>query len=147
MSTALFSIPVELRRSFWFTTFRRAYSVLLLVLLFQVGWDVLVQIGLLAVLVVAVLFVETRQVSSLDSVMLRPQGVLLLRNHGGDWVEAQSVHASLVHPWLTVFSAKFSRDTHYWAIFPDCCNAEAFRQLRVWLNWEVKHASQNAPSS
>jgi hypothetical protein len=137
MSAAQFSIQLELRCSFWWLCIRRAYSLCLAVVIFIIEWPLAGQISLLSVLILTVLYVETRPQQAIK-LRLEPKGRLSVFSHKDSlWQEAEQVRADLVHPCLTAFSAKFPQGkVCNWMVLADSCTPEDFRHLRVWLNWE-----------
>jgi len=65
---------------------------------------------------------------------------LRLTLRDGRVLSAQLLGDSVVTPGLTIirYRAEGARCSRSLVILPDSCDAESFRQLRVWLNWHAQ---------
>jgi len=76
---------------------------------------------------------------SVTGLNLALDGAFAIRR-GGDWLPAEVLGSSFVHPHLTVLSLRLEgrRFATHVVLVPDALDAEAFRRLRVWLRWGTK---------
>ena len=103
-------------------------------------WPIAYRVGVLLLLMVHGVFVETRpRQPCLFRFQAKGRAAIW---HDGDWLNAVAVRPSLIHPWLSVFSVtQPSGQIQRWVVLPDSCSSDDFRRLRVWLKWESQGAA------
>lgn len=86
---------------------------------------------------------------SFTALVLNSQGELLVVQKDGLVSMAGVLPSSFVTAYLTVLNLKTgtSRWRRNLLLTPDRVDAEAFRQLRVWLRWGYRGSGQNKTSA
>ena len=75
--------------------------------------------------------------ASIDAMALSAKGELRCHLRAQDWQLVQVLDSTYVAPWLSVLHLQVEgrRFARHVVLLPDSLDAEAYRQLRVWLKW------------
>ncbi|GBG15242.1 uncharacterized protein NMK_2845 [Novimethylophilus kurashikiensis] len=101
----------------------------------------------IAMALVASLMIYLRQLpGKVRGLKLTKDGSFSVRLVQDDWVPAEILGSSFVQPWLTVLHLRLEGRKRMLPVvlFPDALPHEAFRRLRVWLNWGWKSGDEQA---
>ncbi len=82
-----------------------------------------------------------RAPQSIHAIEVNAQGELHCHMPAHDWQSAQVLGSSTVTSWLTVLNLRVEgwRLVRHVVLLPDTADADALRQLRVWLRWGAVH--------
>lgn len=117
---------------------------LIAIFVLPLAWLVKTALGLA---LVASLMIYLRQLpGKVRGLKLTKDGSFSVRLVQDDWVPAEILGSSFVQPWLTVLHLRLEGRKRMLPVvlFPDALPHEAFRRLRVWLNWGWKSGDEQA---